>query len=241
MNRRRFLAATAGAVGLAGCIGSGGSSGDDGTTTGDGGDGSTGGDGTTDWDGEPAILTREGTAGLANQPALGPDPFEATATVVAFEDPSCTTCRRFERGTLPELEAGPVADGSLSFVYRVFPVVYPWGKPAVQALEATYARDEAAFWALKAHYYEAQPEFDAANALARTETFLAENTDLDGAAVVADAGAEAFDDAVRADLDAGRAAGFSATPSFLLFREGEFVTELVGAKSFSVFTNALQL
>ncbi|MFC7175986.1 DsbA family protein [Halosegnis marinus] len=109
MNRRRFLgsAALAGATTLAGCAGSGG-----------GGDGS---------DGEPTgtpIDEHPAAADLDAQPMLG----ETTDTViVAFEDPSCTLCRRFEENTYPRIVSDLVEPGEASFVYRGYPIIYPWG------------------------------------------------------------------------------------------------------------------
>ncbi|MFC6988790.1 C2H2-type zinc finger protein [Haloplanus sp. GCM10025708] len=38
---------------------------------------------------------------LGTQPTLGPSPSAAEGTIVAFEDPSCPACARFERSTFP--------------------------------------------------------------------------------------------------------------------------------------------
>ncbi|MFC7069267.1 DsbA family protein [Halobaculum lipolyticum] len=223
---RRSALATVGVAGLgalAGCLG--GTSG-----SGDGG----GANGTPIGD-HPA------GAGLDSQPALGPA--DAGATVVAFEDPSCPTCRNFERNAGERLRSGPVADGDLRFVSRVYPIIYPWGKPAVQALEAVYAREggEEAYWALFDHYFAEQGAFDTDTVLDRTESFLAANTDLDASGVVADAEAEAYDDAVQTDLDAGSAAGADRTPTLFLFRDGTYVTRASGNVSYETIASALRL
>jgi protein-disulfide isomerase len=180
--------------------------------------------------------------GLGDQPALGPAPAEATATIVAFEDPSCVLCRRFELNTFPTLRSEYVESGDLSFVYRGYPVVYPWGKPAVQALESTFAASEDTFWALKDHYYAEQDSFETDNVLGLTETFLAEETDVDAASVVDDARNERHDAAVQADLAAGRAADAGGqTPIFYLFRDGSFRTKVSGPQGADVFAAALEL
>jgi protein-disulfide isomerase len=121
----------------------------------------------------------------------------------------------------------------------VYPVVYDWGKPAVQAMEATYDRDEAAFWALKARYYAEQSAFDADNVLGRTEAFLADETAVDAARVVDDARNEAYDDAVEQDLSDGENADVSATPTVALFSGDEFRTLVTGAQGYDVYANAL--
>lgn len=226
--RRTFLAVGAGGLAaLAGC-----------TALGDG-DGSATGTSTETpgaLDGHPAA------ARIGDQPVLGPAPTEATAVVVAFEDPSCVLCRRFERNTLPTLRSEYVESGDLSFVYRNYPVVYPWGKPATQALESTFAASESAFWALKDHYFAEQDAFGTDDVFDRTESFLAEETEVDATSVVEDARNERHDAAVRADIEAARAADAGdQTPIFYLFRDDSFRTKVQGPQGADVFAAALEL
>jgi protein-disulfide isomerase len=258
------VAGLGGLAGLAGCLGGSGAGGSNGVGSGsDATDGS--GSDATDEAGDPggsgeASATEAGdpggsgvgagyfgghpaTTGIDDEPVLG-TLGEATATVVAFEDPSCPTCRRFERNAGARIRDELVPAGDVAFVGRSIPIIYPWGKPAVQALEATYARSADAFWALFEHYFAAQEAFSGAGVdevLPRTERWLAGNTDLDAAAVVADAAAEAYDGAVTEDLDAAEAAGVSRTPTLFLFRGGEFRTEASGSVSFDLVTSALEL
>lgn len=245
--RRAFLGAGAGGLAaLAGCTALGG----DWDGAGDGGGdqspgGGTGSDGASTTTGTPtpgALGGHPAAADVDDQPALGPDPAEAPATVVAFEDPSCVRCRRFERNTLPELRSEYVEAGDLSFVYRGYPVVYPWGEPATQALESTFAASEPAFWALKDHYYAEQDAFGTDNVFDRTETFLAEETDVDAPSVVEDARNGRHDAAVQADIEAARAADAGdRTPIFYLFRDGAFRTKVQGPQGADVFAAALEL
>jgi len=240
-DRRSFLAGAgaAGALALAGCLGTGagnGSDGDDRTESDSGATTAASGDATGD--GEGPLGGHPAARGIGEDPTLGPAVGETGDAIVAFEDPSCRTCRRFETETFPRIESDLVGEG-VAFVYRVFPIVFEWGKPASQALEATYARDDDAFWALKDHYYAEQDAFDAGNVLDRTASFLSSETSVDADGVVADAEERAFDDRVRADVEAGEAAGVSATPTFYLFSGGEFETEVTGAKDYTVFAAAL--
>ena len=195
--------------------------------------------GTTSAQPPAASIDHPALAALAGQPYRGPAPGAAPNLIVAFEDPSCTNCERFNTGTLPKLGSEIVEPGEATYVYRNFPYAYDWGKPAMQALEATDARSEAAFWELKTYYFETQSEFSNSNVLDRTQEFLASETDLDAAAVVADAEAKEFDAAVQRDIDAGENAGVVSTPTFYLFSEGEFLTEIRGAQSYEVFEQAL--
>lgn len=236
MNRRVFLGTAAGTLGtLAGCVGSSDSGGADGGASAEP-DGTDGSDGGTNLEDHPAARD------LTTQPTLG----EASGTaIIAFEDPSCTICKRFEENTFPEIKTKLVETGEATFTYRVYPIVYEWGKPAVQALEATYAVDEAAFWGLKDFYYANQDSFggglsgDGGDPLAGAKEYLSEETDLDAAAIVEAAENKEHDDAVQADLAAGEEAGASSTPTFYLFRDGKFQTTVSGAQSYDVFAAAL--
>lgn len=192
--------------------------------------------------GDPkTIEDHEAASGIEEQPALGPAPTTADATIVAFEDPSCPSCARFENQTFPRLKSDHVDAGRLSFVFRGIPVVYEWGGPATLALESTYAREPDAFWALKAFYYREQDGIGTSNVRDVTRRFLDDQTSVDGAAVVEDVDDATHQPAVDADLRASRGAGVRGTPTFYLFRDGEFATEIVGPQSADVFENALGL
>jgi protein-disulfide isomerase len=235
MQRRQFLrvAGVAAVPALAGCGNSAGS----GDSTGDGNGGAAGGT-------SSGPNPEEARTGLDSQPTLGPPPGEASGLIVAFEDPSCTRCRAFDRDVFPEIRSNLVETGKATFAFRGYPVVYEWGEPASHALEATFARDADAFWALTAHYFDNQSDFrgeSADSVYAQTESFLERETDLDAAAVVADAEGEAVASAVQTDLDAGMAAGAGrTTPHLFLFRDGEFQTKAAGSVSYETIETVLQ-
>ncbi len=178
---------------------------------------------------------------VEDQPALGPPPGDAEATIVAFEDPSCHRCRVFALETVPKIESNLVDPGTATYVYRWYPVVYEWGKPATKSLAATFEREADAFWALQEHYYRTQDEFSTGNVLDRTRTFLDEETAVDGAAVVDAVEAGEVDEAVQRNLDAGEAADATTTPSVYLFEDGEFRTKASGSVSYDAIESALDL
>lgn len=192
-------------------------------------------------DGE-TLDSHPAAADLSAQPRLGPNPGDGSATLIAFEDPSCSRCRAFERDTVPKIESKLTDPGRGTFVFRGYPVIYPWGEPATAALEATFDRSDPAFWALKGHYYGTQSAFDADNVLDRTESFLEAETDVDGAAVVDDVERDRFDDAVQADLDAGEAGDVGrTTPIVLFFRDGQYLTKASGSVSYTLIESTLDL
>jgi protein-disulfide isomerase len=238
MNRRSFLAAgAAGAAALAGCSGTEGSGTD--------GDDPDAGATATPASSAGGVPDHPATAGLDGQPTLGPPPEEAPGLIVAFEDPSCPRCRAFEQTVVPEIRSKLVDPGRASFAFRGYPVVYEWGGPAVRALEATFARDSAAFWSLVAHYFENQGDFQLADTdgvYAATRRFLDEQTGVDAEAVVTAARDGEADAAVQTDLDAGMAAGAGrTTPHVFLFSDGQYRTKAAGSVSYETVESVLQV
>jgi protein-disulfide isomerase len=183
---------------------------------------------------EHAVATNLGT-----QPTLGPSPSAAEGTIVAFEDPSCPACARFESATFPQLKSELIDPGRVSFVFRGIPVVYQWGDPAVLALEATYSRSAEAFWGLKEFYYREQANIRTENVQEVTRQYLTDHTNVDGDAVISNVQSETSRDAVDVDLHASQDAGVRGTPTFYLFSGNSFTTEIVGPQSYDVFANSL--
>jgi protein-disulfide isomerase len=232
--------AAAGVAGLAGCLGGAGGS------DANGSDSSTATPPPTPVPGGRVAVGPEAFGGHAaadgieGQPVLG-DVSSATGVVVAFEDPSCPRCAAFERAAGARIRSELVPAGDVAFVARTVPIVYPWGRRAVPALEATFARDADAFWSLFDFYFAEQSSFTTDNVLDRTESFLAEGTDLDAAAVLGEVNSGTVANAVDADVAAARAAGVDGTPTVFLFRDGEYRTRATGSVSFDVVTGALGL
>jgi protein-disulfide isomerase len=141
---------------------------------------------------------------LDTQPVVGPEPGEGEGTIIAFEDPSCHSCRRFELQTFPKLKSNLLDTGKVSFVYRGIPVVQPWGGPALLALESLAEQSSDAFWKLKDHYYQNQPQFSTANVRALTQEYLAAETSADAGAVATAMDEGSTENAVRTDQRAAR-------------------------------------
>lgn len=213
MKRRAFLGTTAVIAGVgAGCLGSANTS--------------------PDQD-HPA------TRSLAGAPALGGNLSSVDSLIVAFEDPSCRICARFHTSTLPDLRANLIGE-DVAFVYRAYPIrPYEWGDPAAEAIVATADRSNTAAWDLINHYYEAQSSFNKDNVLDQTATFLNQQTDIDGAAVVSDVREGTFTDRVTQNLNDGDEAGATTTPTFFIFDDGEFITKITGHQDADVFRNTI--
>ncbi len=213
--RRSLLAgATATAAAVAGCLG------------GDSDDAES-------FDDHPA------TTDIGTQPTLS---VGAPATIVAFEDPSCRSCRRFETETFPQLRSELIAPGDVTFVYRTLDITFPWAEPAAQVMAATYAADADAFWGLKEFYYDEQPAFEDAGddeVSERSRTYLEAESPVDADAVVAAARDAEHDGFLQRNRDAAGAADVEATPEFFLFRDGAFRTSVSGPQGYEFFAAAL--
>ncbi len=264
---RGLAVGAAGLSGLAGCLESGGDGGgddenpfadgggggnDDDDADGTGGDGGSTGSDTTDGAAagdleigiaeSGALADHPAVQDVGGQPYFGPPPGEGAGTVVAFEDTSCSRCAAFEEGTVERIRTELAASGDATFVFRGYPVLYPsTSEPACTVLEATLDRSPRAHFAMVREYFGNQSEYDADNVYDRSERRLNELTDLDGAAVVADARDGAYDAAVDTDVAAGEAADASVTPAVYLFRDGEFRTMASGSLSFEAVRTALGL
>ena len=178
---------------------------------------------------------------LGREPTIGDPPGETAGLVVEFQDISCKVCASFDAQTFPMLYANFIQTGDLTFVSRDFPHTKEWTHPATQALESTYARDPDAYWALKSRYYAHQQEYTTDNVYDRTHEFVQTETDVDPDAVVADMENAAYAEAIARDEAIRQELGVTGTPTFFLFRDGEFVTRMSGNQNYRVFENVLGL
>ena len=189
----------------------------------------------------PVVAEHPATTGLAEVPRLGPEATSAETVVVEFGDPSCPQCARFAERTFPELRSQYVDAGHMTYVWRGLPTVEPWARRAVSVLLATHARDPATFWWLKYMYHEGHTVVTAGDVVERAVDWLAERDDVDGRAVRDDVADGTFADRIETDERVAAASDVETVPSFVLFREGEYVTTVFGPQSPAVFANALSL
>jgi protein-disulfide isomerase len=165
--------------------------------------------------------------GIDERPRLGPPRAETPITLVSFDDPSCPSCASLHGGAFEAIRSQWVAEGRATVYSRAYYFVHEWGRSAVNALLETYEREQSAYWALKAAYYEHQADIDSESVLDRTATFLEEiDTAVDAGAVTAAARERTHRSAVAADDQAGTAAGIDGVPTVFVFHSGEFVTTL---------------
>ena len=216
VGRRRFLSLSA--LALTGCLGS------------NGGEGGSGGGG-IGFDDHPS------TRGIEDAAVIGDE--SSGRRIVAFEDPSCSTCARFSSETFPSLEED-AENGEIAFYLRAVPFIRPWSDTATPALYATHERDADTFWVLLESYYENQGSISTDNVEERTRDFLAD-TPVDGDEVLADVSEGTHEEKVQTALEIFEEEGSGQTPTFFLFDSDGFVTRTSGARSYNTFATALGL
>jgi protein-disulfide isomerase len=231
IGRRTFVAsalAAGTAVGTAGCLGD-----DDGGDD-DGGDDDGGNDGAATAD-HPALDTP------AEPPRLGPPIEEAEGIVVAFDDPSCSSCATFAAETFPQLRDGPVEAGRVTYLARAVPWVEPaWSRLAINALYAVHEAEPSAFWQLKSRFYEEQSGLDEGSIREWIAT-EAESLPVEPESVLTAVDEGRYDDRIEATESTAEDSEVSVVPSFVLFEGGEYVTQVVGPQPYDVFEGALDL
>ncbi len=177
-------------------------------------------------------------------PRLGPAIGEADATVVAFEDPSCPVCAGFARRTLPTLREEAIDPGAVTYLYRATPGTEPWSHPATRALFSVYRQGSDGFWTLKDRYYEGIDALDDDSIRDRTLEILEDDVaDAEPEAVLEamDGNDDAVEERLERDEAAADASDLTQTPSFVLFRDGEYRTTVAGNQPYDVFEGALEL
>lgn len=212
----RGLAASAGVAGLAGCLG-----------------------GLSDA-GKRSFAENPVAEGVDSRPRLGPPRAETAITLVAFDDPSCPSCSSLHDGAFQRIRSEWIAEERATLYSRAYYFVHDWARPAVNALLETHERDPAAYWDLKAAYYEHQDELDEETVVERTGGLLDEiGATVDPEPVTTAARERTHESAIAADDEAATAAGIDGVPTVFVFREGTFVTTL-GDDRFEAYESAVE-
>lgn len=206
MNRRTFVAAGLGTVGLAGCL-TGGTRSD--TDTGTGSSSGSGG-------------SASGSSGESDTlpPPVRGDP-QADVTVAAYEDFACPHCREYYLTVVPEIESAYIEPRRIRYEHHDFPipVAEPESYTAANAARAVQDRaDDGAFWEYARGLFENQsslgPDLYAS---------LANDGGLDGSAIREVAVNRAYSATVMENREQGLNEGVNSTPTVLV--NGEAVSE----------------
>lgn len=159
----------------------------------------------------------------------------APVTLVEFSDFECSFCQRLYRDTLPQIESNYVDTGDVLFVYRHFQLFGDRSIPAMVAAECAFQiGGNEAFWPVHDAIFEAPSPRSNDQFRGFVEAtgidMAAWDTCFNNAQGTAEVRA-----IIQNDVDDGRAAGVSGTPT--LFVNGN---RIVGAQPFSAFQAAIE-
>lgn len=176
-----------------------------------------------------------------DDPVLG----NATAplTLIEFSDFQCPFCRIFWKDALPAIKKEYIDTGKLKLVYRDYPLSFhPSAELAAQAGEC--AQDQGKFWKFHDKLFQEQDAKGQGTVQFSVEDVKRWGTQLGfGSRFSQCIDSETYKLEVGKDMNDGRLAGVSGTPSFFLGRSGSdsmvLGAPIVGALPFSEFKSAI--
>jgi len=176
---------------------------------------------------------------VAAAPMLGTP--AAPVTLIEFTDLQCPFCGRYAKDTAPRLEREYVATGKVKYVSRDFPIVglHPQALKAHEAVRC--AGDQGRFWEMRTLVFQNQRAMTPADFERHAQTL---KLDVAAFRTCLDNGTHAA--AIRRDLEEGRAAGVSGTPTFFIGVTDPSGTKfkasrvLTGAQPFDRFKEAIE-
>jgi protein-disulfide isomerase len=141
---------------------------------------------------------------------------DASVTMSEFSDYLCPFCERHYRQTLPELIEKYAVPGKVRFVFRDFPIpsLHPQAPAAAEAALCVGEQGAALFWAMHDKIFESRSRWATAESPASLLQELAEAVRADMTAYSECVESGRMRERVTANVAAGEALDFNATPSF---------------------------
>ncbi len=171
---------------------------------------------------QPSQELQDVTASIDDDPIKGKS--DAPVTIIEFSDYQCPFCGRFVKNTFPDIAKKYIETGKVKYVFRDFPLEFH--KQAPKASEAANCAGD------KGKYWEMHDKlFDSQNALALDNLRqYAKDIGLDAEVFNAciDSGKHAAE--ITKDLEDGKKAMVSGTPSFIIGKTQSGKKEIVGKK-----------
>lgn len=165
-----------------------------------------------------------------DEPAKGAE--NAPVTIIEFADFKCGFCLRHFMQTLPILEEEYIETGTVRYVYRNFPILGVQSRWA--ALAGECAHEQGRFWEYHHRLFTLVQEGQG-NFIRSQLKSVASELGLDSVRFGNCLDSSKYLDEVQEDLMAGRTAGVTGTPAFLI--NGEL---LVGAQPIDVFRQKIE-
>ena len=180
----------------------------------------------------PAPEPQEVVVSMNDDPVKGD--LNAPVTIIEFSDFQCPYCGRFFKSTLTEIERDYIKTGKVRYVFRDFPLDFH--KQAPKASEAANcAGEQGKYWEMHDKLFENQ------NALMvdKLRQYAAE-VGLESGPFDACLDSGKYAEEINRDVEDGKKAGVSGTPSFFIGKSqgpGKEITgkRIVGARPYESF------
>ena len=184
----------------------------------------------------PAPEPQEVVVSMNDDPVKGD--LNAPVTIIEFSDFQCPYCGRFFKSTLTEIERDYIKTGKVRYVFRDFPLDFH--KQAPKASEAANcAGEQGKYWEMHDKLFENQ------NALMvdKLRQYAAE-VGLESGPFDACLDSGKYAEEINRDVEDGKKAGVSGTPSFFIGKSqgpGKEITgkRIVGARPFESFKQVI--
>lgn len=180
----------------------------------------------------PAPEPQETVISMDDDPVKGD--LNAPVTLIEFSDFQCPYCGRFFKSTLTEIERDYIKTGKVRYVFRDFPLEFH--KQAPKASEAANcAGEQGKYWEMHDKLFENQ------NALMvdKLKQYATE-IGLESGPFDACLDSGKYAEEINRDIEDGKKAGVSGTPSFFIGKsqgQGKEITgkRIVGARPYESF------
>lgn len=175
---------------------------------------------------------------IAGAPSLGRA--DAPVTIIEFSDFECPFCQRFSKSTLPEIKRDYVDTGKVRYVFLDFPLEQMHAKARKAGEAAHCAAEQGKFWEMHDLLFEQTANLDL-----RKYPENAKQLNLDVAKFDQCLGSGRQSAKINGGLASGRAAGISATPSFIITKTdgGDIVTGgviITGAQPYDRYRQVIE-
>ena len=183
-----------------------------------------------------SVSIEEALEALGKGHALGSA--NAPVTIVEFSDFQCPYCGRFFQGTLPEIERDYIKTGKVRYVFRDFPLEFH--KQAPKASEAANcAGEQGKYWEMHDKLFANQTTL----MVDKLKQYAAE-IGLDSGPFDACLDSGKYAEEIKRDIEDGKKAGVSGTPSFFIGKsqgKGKEITgkRIVGARPYESFKQVI--
>jgi protein-disulfide isomerase len=177
---------------------------------------------------------------IQNASALGSE--TANITIVEFGDYKCQYCARFHRETKSQLIDNFVDTGQVKFMFKDFVVNdRPMDKQSTLAARASYcAADQGKYWQYHDEVYNNSKGEDVGWVTKEVLNQFAQNVKVpDLVKFSGCVDSQKYDDVVAQNNELARSLGVSATPTFLIIKQGKQPEGIEGAQPYNSFQEVI--